>query len=190
MLEELLSTYGYLAILVITFLEGETIVILAGVAAYQGYMDLWLVLLTALTGSFAGDQLYYTIGRRFGAPLLQKWPALENKADWAFKLLRRWEVPFILSFRFIYGVRNVSPFVIAIAGVPRLRFMGLNLMAAALWACAFTFGGYYFGRALEQMVGEHQALALAILAAVLSVVGMTVWWRRRQRLRTVEQPGE
>lgn len=185
---ELLNTYGYLAILVITFLEGESIVILAGIAAASGLMSLPLVIVTALAGSFCGDQFYYTIGRRYGTRVLDRWPRLGGKIDWAFRLVRRHETLFILSFRFLYGVRNVSPFVIAMAGVPRLRFMALNLIAATIWAMAFGFGGYYFGHALQKLLGDNHLWALAILAAVAAIAGLVHWLRKRARIRKLSGP--
>lgn len=172
MVEELLSTWGYLAILVITFLEGESIVILAGALAQQGIMDPGLVALCALCGSFLGDQFYYTIGRHYGPPLLDRWPALRGKTEWAFRLVRKHETIFILSFRFIYGVRNVSPFVIAMSGVPRIRFMCLNFIAASIWAIAFTSIGYYSSKALERFFGEHQTDILLGLAAIALLFGL------------------
>lgn len=180
---DLLDTYGYLAILIVTFLEGESIVILAGIAAAGGLMHLPLVIGTALLGSFCGDQVYYTIGRRYGTRVLTRWPTLSGKIDWAFRLLRKHETLFILSFRFIYGVRNASPFVIAMAGVPRWRFMGLNLIAAAVWALVFSLGGYYFGHALQKVLGDNHLWALAALAGLAILLGLGHWLRKRARLR-------
>lgn len=184
---ELLNTYGYLAILIITFLEGESIVILAGVAAASGLMSVPLIIVTALFGSFCGDQFYYTIGRRYGTRVLARWPTLSGRIDWAFKLVRKHETLFILSFRFIYGVRNVSPFVIAMAGVPRLRFMLLNLIAAGLWAMAFTFGGYYFGQALQSLLGDNHLWVLGALAALALAFGLGRWLVKRSRIRKVQR---
>lgn len=183
---ELLQDYGYLAILIITFLEGETIVILAGIACSQGAMSLPLVLVTALVGSFSGDQFYYTIGRRYGTRILDKWPRLEGKIQWAFRLVRSHETLFILSFRFIYGVRNISPFVIAMSGVPRLRFMLLNLIAAALWSLAFTFGGYKLGEAMSHFLGEHVFAALGVLASAAMLFAIVKWVRRRRDVRRMD----
>ena len=56
-LEHLIDAYGYLAILAGTFLEGETILILGGVAAKLGYLDLPWVIVCGFTGSLIGDQL-------------------------------------------------------------------------------------------------------------------------------------
>ena len=187
MIEDLLSTYGYLAIILITFLEGESIVILAGVFASQGLMDLNLVVLSAVAGSFAGDQLYYTIGRHYGTPLLARWPHLGKKIDWAFRLVRRYEIPFILSFRFIYGVRNVSPFVIGMSGVRRIKFMSLNLIAACVWAGVFSFGGYYVGRALEEHLGEYKWHALTAFGVLVVGGFLFAYVRKALAVRRVER---
>jgi membrane protein DedA with SNARE-associated domain len=177
------GSWAYLIIMAWTFLEGETVVIVAGVLASQGLMDVWLILLFALTGSFCGDQMYFYIGRRYGTPLLERWPTMQGKIDWAFRFLRRYETAFILSFRFIYGIRNVSPFVIGIAGVSRLRFFVLNLIAAILWAGSFSFGGYFLGDAMEKYLGKYQYHALGGFVAVAAAFGLYSWMRNRSQLR-------
>lgn len=186
-MEEFLSTWGYLGIIIWTFFEGETVVIVAGVLAAQGIMDPALVMLSGLAGSFCGDQIYYYIGRRYGTPLLARWPTMRKKIDWAFTLLRKYETIFILSFRFIYGIRNVSPFVIGISGVPRLRFFILNFIAAVIWANAFTWGGYFIGQALETYLGEYKFHVLGGVVAVFAVIGLVRWLKTRKQLRTIDK---
>jgi membrane protein DedA with SNARE-associated domain len=41
------------------FFEGETILILAGLAAHQGYLSLPEVIAAACLGSFCGEQLFF-----------------------------------------------------------------------------------------------------------------------------------
>ncbi len=62
-LESFIQTYGYLALLVGTFLEGETILVLAGFAAHLGYLNLPWVILVAFVGTLSGDQLFFYLGR-------------------------------------------------------------------------------------------------------------------------------
>ncbi|MEO5373948.1 MAG: DedA family protein [Alphaproteobacteria bacterium] len=180
-MQEYLDTYGYFAILLFTFLEGETIVILAGIAAYQGYMNVYLVAVSGFCGSFLGDQLYYAIGRHYGTPLLNRWPHLRKRIEWVFDILRRYETLYILSFRFIYGVRNISPFVIGMTGISRLKFMTLNCLAAMLWASTFSAGGYFFGHAIERILGENQTKALLVLGGIALTVGVVIAVRKRLR---------
>ena len=179
----ILQDYGYVAILLVTFLEGESIVLVAGVLAFRGEMDFRLIVLTAMLGSFLGDQLYYTLGQVFGTPLLKRFPGLERRIEWAFKMVRRHETLFILSFRFVYGIRNISPFVIAMSGVPRLRFALLNVVAAALWAITFTTVGFYFGKAVKVWFGEYENVMLGVIGGLI-VLGLLIAWVRKRRSKT------
>lgn len=186
-IENVLNNYSYLLYLVIlgwTFLEGETVVLITGALASEGryHISVEMLALAAFMGSFLGDQMYYYIGRRYGTPLLARWPTLTTKIDWAFRLVREHETLFILSFRFIYGVRNVSPFVIGMSGVSRLKYFVLNFIAAMVWAHTFAWGGYLLGRAMEEWLGEHKLFFLLGFVAVAAVVGLISWMRQRRRV--------
>ena len=174
-LEELITNYGYLAVLVITFIEGETIVILAGVAAHLGYLDVNWVIVTAIAGSFAGDQLWFYIGRRWGPRIIAKRLSWQEGAHKVYKHLDRHQYWLILTFRFYYGLRNVTPFVCGSAGIPRLRFFTLNLIGAIVWAIAFTYIGYGLGEAASQLfIDDFKRYGLYFLGGLL-LVGFGVW---------------
>ena len=184
---ETADTYGsllYLVVCVWTFLEGETVVLITGALIQSGTVNLsvWLLVLFAFLGSFGGDQAYFYIGRRCGTPLLNRWPTMAKRVDFAFRMLRRHETLFILSFRFIYGIRNISPFVIGMSGIPRVKFLLLNLIAASVWANTFAWGGYYIGEALETYLGESKIFALVALIVVAASVATVNWWRQRRRV--------
>ena len=70
MLESLLSTYGYPILLIGTFLEGETVLILGGFFAHLGYLSLNWVIVCGLCGTLFGDQLFFLIGRHHGKTVL------------------------------------------------------------------------------------------------------------------------
>lgn len=71
-LEEVVTHYGYIGILIGTFLEGETILIIAGFLAHRGYLELPFVIVAAFFGSLIGDQLYFYIGRFKGGEFIRK----------------------------------------------------------------------------------------------------------------------
>lgn len=187
----LAAEYHYLTyplVLVATFIEGETIVILMGAASSAGELpiNVEFLALAAFAGSFCGDQLYYLIGRRYGAPLLNRWPTLGHKIEWAFQLVKDHPTLFILSFRFIYGIRNIAPFVIGISGVPRLRYMVLNFIAAMVWAHSFAWGGYWLGKALEHWLGQNKWYALLGFFALALLVGAIGYLKQKRKLRALE----
>jgi len=187
-LEELIvhiiKEYGFLLypfITAWTFVEGETVVLVTGILAAEGKFAINVELLAAAawTGSFLGDQLYYYIGRRYGPPLLNRWPRLHDKIEWAFEAVKRAPITFILSFRWIYGVRNAAPFIVGIAGVSRIKYLIFNLIAAGLWAHAFAWGGYYMGRKLEEWLGESKWYVLG--GFLVCVIAFALWQALRRR---------
>ena len=68
--QQLITDYGYAAVAIGTFLEGETILALGGFAAHRGYLSLPWVVVCGFVGNLLGDQLYYYIGRWKGDALL------------------------------------------------------------------------------------------------------------------------
>ncbi len=173
-LEELIANYGYLAILIITFIEGETIVILAGVAAHLGLLEVQWVILSAIAGSFSGDQLWYYVGRHWGPKIIAKRLSWQEGAQKVYKHLHRHQYWLILSFRFYYGLRNVTPFVVGSARIPRLRFFTLNLIGAIVWAVVFTFAGYLFGEAFRLFIQDYHRYAIYVLGSLVAI-GIAIW---------------
>ncbi len=75
---KLLSEYGYIAVFIGTFLEGESSLLAAGFFAHQRYMQLPIVVLIAFLGSFSGQLSWFLLGRYQGAKLLLRYPKLQK----------------------------------------------------------------------------------------------------------------
>lgn len=181
----LLTHYGYLAVLVGTFLEGETVLLLAGALAREGYMSLFLVGVCAFAGGMGSDQLMFALGRKYGPGFLEKRPRLRRAADRVTPLLRRHDVAFIIGFRFAYGLRGVTPLLVGIQGVSPRRFLILNAAGALLWAVLFSLLGYFLGAALEKVFGRldtrHHLMLFGLLGLVIvtALLVLRWWWRQR-----------
>ena len=64
--EALISTYGYAAIAIGTFFEGETILVLAGFATHQGYFKLPWVVVFGFLGTLVRRSAYLLSWSRQG----------------------------------------------------------------------------------------------------------------------------
>ncbi|MFL6653496.1 MAG: DedA family protein [Sulfurifustis sp.] len=181
-LEYFIQEYGYLAILIGTFIEGETIVVLGGLAAHLGYLDLQWVMLSAFAGSFFGDQLYFYIGRHYGPRIIAKRLSWQANAEKVYKLLRRHQDILILTFRFYYGLRNVTPFAIGASQVSRVRYFTLNFIGAIIWAITLGWLGYLFGEAFRLFLDDFHQKGLLVLGALV-VVGAVIWFLNLMRAR-------
>jgi len=82
----LIQSYGYFALAIGAFLEGETILIAAGLAAHNGYLNPFAVVGVAAVCGFAGDQFFFWLGRRHGAAILRRWPSINRQADRVHRL--------------------------------------------------------------------------------------------------------
>jgi len=178
MLQQFLHDFGYLALFIGTFFEGETILVLAGFLAFRGYMDINLVVVVAFCGSYAGDQLWYFLGRKHGRKLLARKPRWQLMGDRALEHIRRHPDIWVLSFRFVYGLRTVMPVAIGLSGYPPGRYLLLNGIGAAVWATALAAAAYHFGAALETILPSIKKYELWVLGSLL-VLGFVLWLRRR-----------
>jgi membrane protein DedA with SNARE-associated domain len=175
MLESLLTTYGYPIVVIGTFLEGETIMILGGVVSHLGYLSLEWVILCGFMGTIAGDQLYFFLGRRHGKAVLSRRPAWHARADRVLLKLEKHQTLLILGSRYLYGLRTVTPFVIGMSNVPWARFTFLNIIGAGVWATCFGSLGYVFGRAVEAVLGDIKRYEMELLAGII-IIGAIVWF--------------
>lgn len=180
----LIENYGYVTILVWTLFEGETIVILAGmaVASSIGHLELGWVIASAIAGSFSGDQFYFYLGRHYGPKIIAKRLSWQESAERVYKHLHRHQYWLILTFRFYYGFRNVTPFAVGASQIPRLRFFALNLIGAVVWAACFAGGGYLLGETLKLFMDDYHRYALYVLG-MLAVAAIGVWVLTVVRLR-------
>jgi len=173
-LNQLIQTYGYLALFIGTFLEGETILIVAGFAAFNGTLDITLAILTAFAGSFAGDQLAFYVGRFKGDWLVHKFRRWQAKVDKVHCLMLKHQVLLILGFRFCYGLRNLTPFAVGTTSISPLRFFSLNAIGAIVWAISFGLGGYFLGNILETLLKDVKQVQLFIIGLIV-LAALALW---------------
>lgn len=180
MIAHLVATYGYLAVFAGTLLEGESVLVAAGFAAHRGLLDWRLVVLLAIVGGSLGDQAAFLLGRWRGAVLLARFPALLRHRPRVEALLARYDAAFILTVRFLYGLRIAGPVLLGTSPVPFLRFAVLNVVGAVLWALAVTGAGYGFGAAAAALIADLRRYEEGLLVGILAA-GFLLWlWRRRR----------
>ena len=182
-LETLIETHGYWLVAADSLLEGQIVLILAGFAAYRGYLVFMAVIGIAAIAGFLGNQLYFWLGRRHGAAVLARWSSVAPKSERVFRLIDRYPVTLVIGLRFVYGLRIVGPFVIGMSPISGSRFALLNGLGAGLWAAVVTGIGWVFGHAAELVVGTIGHLTMWVVLGLI-ILGLTMWsigrkWTRR-----------
>lgn len=178
----LIQDYGYLAVALGSFLEGEAVLLAGSVAASYGHLELSIVLAVAAIASFFGDLPYFFAARRYGPAVLKRYPQLGNKMERVEQLLQRHHVLLVLVLRFLYGLRIAGLFALGASRISTARFLGLDFVGAAIWASAVCAAGYGAGRLLQRILAStDNAEQISVFAAILICSSFLVLLARRWR---------
>ena len=164
---DIISTFGYYAVFVFACIEGEIALMTAGFLAKHGYLSIQNVIMVAFLGTVIFEQCVYFVGRKYGRLLLLKFPRHERRAKRAMAFLRKYNTAFIFGYRFIYGIRNISPLIIGMAKVPKLKYAVLNVLASIVWASIIAGLGYSFANALEATSSKLQIFQKLLFGLVI-----------------------
>jgi len=141
----LLPKYGYFAVLIAAFLEGEATLIAAGVMCGAGLLDWRLTILAAAIGGSAGDQIYFYAAHERAAWAIKKSKRLSKWYPKIQKLVLRHATVAVLVSRFAAGFRISIPLVCATAGMPAKKYSTLNLISGFAWASVWVAISYQVG---------------------------------------------
>jgi membrane protein DedA with SNARE-associated domain len=156
-----------------TFLEGEAILIMAGFLAFQGYLQISGVILTAFAGSFLGDQFFFYLGRIQGTLLLRRFHFIARRFRASLRLIDKYGAFVAFISRFTYGFRIILPIILGITSLSPRTFLLINLCSALVWACIFSSVGYLFGKSASLFlddVGKYEHYLMLALIGIISLV--------------------
>jgi membrane protein DedA with SNARE-associated domain len=190
-MQGLLIHVGYPALIVLAFLEAccipissEVIFGFAGVLAYQGHLNLALVIIIGTAAELAGSCVSYTVGRVAERPVIEKAGRflLITRADISRSerfLTGRggWAIP---VGRVIPLVRSFTSLVAGFAGVPALRFGILSLIGTVVYVAAVSSIGYGVGSAWNRVAADLSVAGYVTAVLVVVAVAVFIIYRLRE----------
>lgn len=177
-LEAFVTAYGYPALAIGTLLEGGAVGMFAGGLAYRGYLHLPWVITVIFGCAFGADQFFFQVGKRWGKNLLERKPTWEPRVDKVHRFLITYQVLAVLGFRFIYGMRTITPIVIGASGFNTRRFLLLNCGSTFVWATVVGSTGYFFGHMLQILLADARRHMVTITLVMLFVGYLILLWHR------------
>ena len=196
---ETLGSWTYLLVGALAFLEtgafigliapGETAMLLGGLVAGQGQIDVVTLIGVVWACAVAGDLTSFFLGRRLGRPFLVRHGAkvqiTEARLHHVEGFFDRHGGKAILIGRFVGLVRAIAPFLAGSSGMSLRRFVPYDVIGAGLWGTTFVLLGYIFWQSFASLVDYAKKGALALGTVIVLVVGL-VWlvrWVRRPENR-------
>lgn len=168
-----LKEYGYAVLFAWSILEGELGLVMAGIMSHTGDMHLVIALIVGALGGFAGDQIYFYIGRFNKNYIHKKLYTQRRKFALAHMLLKKYGWPIIFVQRYMYGMRTVIPMAIGLTKYSSRQFAIINFISALLWASITIVPAFYYGDKLLELLSwikAHWYLALPLIIFVVSVI--------------------
>jgi membrane protein DedA with SNARE-associated domain len=173
---------------VLPVLPSETVIIAFGVAT-AGSTDprIFLIVLCAALGAWAGDNLSYVIGWRFGPWATRRFFAPGTKGaarrEWAERSLNRFGMGLIIVCRFIPGGRTAVTLCCGLIRYPWRRFAFATAIAGVIWAAYAFFAGRLGGKAFEHqpLLGFAVAFGGAlVISGIIELIRRIIAWRRQR----------
>ncbi|HYV15843.1 MAG TPA: phosphatase PAP2 family protein [Conexibacter sp.] len=195
-----LGAWTYLLVGGLCFLEsgafvglvvpGETAIIVGGVVAGQGHLDLILLIAIVWASAVAGDLFSFMLGRRLGRGfLVQHGPKVsitQARIEQVERFYDRHGGKAVFLGRFVGLVRAVSPFLAASSGMPLRRFLPYDVLAAGAMGTALCVVGYLFWHSLDKVlaIAKQGTLALATTIVLVTAIVAAVRWLRVEENRS------
>ena len=171
-----IEQYGLLAVFLGCVAEGESAAILGGFFAHQHIFVLWHAFAAAALGAFVGDTSFFILGRSFAdnrqVVRMRRRPGFRR----AYRLLNTHPNIFVLSNRYVYGMRLAGGVAAGLSTIATPRFVILNAISSVIWAVLFSTIGYVVGLGAEHLIGQalmrHErlfvGLGIGLTVAVLA----------------------
>lgn len=171
-LQELISAFGLLAIFLLTMVEGDITLLLAGVLAHGqafGEYSFPFVLAVGTLAGVASDNVAYALGRA-GRSSVKKYRFYCAARPRIERLTRKFGVLSIFVSKFTYGLRWGACAFYGIAKMRYARFLLLSFASCFVWVLTLATAGYVFHTAIYTLVGSLHDLSYVLLGVVVAVI--------------------
>jgi membrane-associated protein len=201
---EMLGNFVYLGLFFIVFAEtglavgfflpGDSLLVVSGLFAAAGKLNIALVLVAFFLGSVIGDSTGYWTGRVMGKRLFSRENSLifkPSRVEKAKAFFEKHGAKTVIMARFVPIVRTFAPIVIGTAEMPYPKFLVYSLLGGALWISSMVLAGYFLGGVIESTFNiklEQHIEKVVIVVVLLSILPMIFEYlkSRREKKREIQ----
>ncbi|HTH51763.1 MAG TPA: VTT domain-containing protein [Pyrinomonadaceae bacterium] len=178
------------------FLPGDSLLVVSGLFAAAGKLNIGLVLLAFFLGSVIGDSTGYWTGRMMGHTLFAKESSRifkPSRVKKAHDFFEKYGVKTVVLARFVPIVRTFAPLVVGAAEMPYSRFLPFSILGGLLWISSMVLAGYFLGGMIENALGiklEDHIEKVVIVVVALSLLPPIIEWLRHRSAAKKAVEGE
>jgi membrane-associated protein len=169
------------------FLPGDSLLVVAGLFAATGKLNLAVLLITLFVAAVVGDAVGYYTGSRLGPRIFKREKSLLFRPSHLLKAQSFYEKyggKTIIIARFVPIVRTFAPIVAGAAKMPYRNFVVYNVAGGFLWVFSMILAGYFLGNLLKsrfQIDLEEHIEWVVIIVVALSLVPPFIEYLKARR---------
>ncbi|MCB1025705.1 MAG: DedA family protein [Acidobacteria bacterium] len=169
-MESFLIKYGLLAVFLGSAVEADAFPLLSGSFSHFGYFRFPFALAACICGMFAGDSVWYLIGRLFGERI-RNTKTFQKRSPQIETFIGRTGIFQIVLCRFFYGTRNVTMLYWGIRKYSFLRFACIDLVGCTVWGTLLVSLGYVLSSSVSLLLGDLKEVEFSLLIVVILAIG-------------------
>ena len=175
------------------FLPGDSLLVVSGLFAAAGKLNIWLVLIAFFLGSVIGDSTGYWTGRVMGKTLFNREVSFifkPSRVEKAHLFFEKYGVKTVILARFVPIVRTFAPIVIGAAEMPYKTFLTYSVIGGLLWINSMVLSGYFLGGIIETALGikleDHIEKVVIVVVAISLTPPAVEFLKHRYGKKAVE----
>lgn len=175
------------------FLPGDSLLVVAGIVAYECGWPLGLLLVTLCLAAIIGDSVGYAIGYKTGPKIFCREQSLFFHKDHLLKAQAFYERhggKTVVLARFMPIIRTFAPVVAGVGRMEYRRFLFYNVFGGIGWVCSMILVGYYLTRVIDPAfqslfgretftVRDHIEKVIVIVVLISISPGIVAWARSK-----------
>ncbi len=158
------------------FLPGDSLLVVAGLFAVAGKLDLWVMMVSLFIAAVVGDAVGYYSGKKVGQAIFTRPKSRffnPKHLQRAHQFYEKHGGKTIILARFVPIVRTFAPIVAGAAGMRYRDFFIYNVLGGFLWITSMLLTGYFLGEAVERTFGIKLEDHIEKLVAIVIFLSLT-----------------
>jgi membrane protein DedA with SNARE-associated domain len=172
-----LPFFGYGAIFVGTFLEGEAVVYTTAFLVHREVFNIFLATLVAYAGVIAGDVAWYRLGARIRNHPSRWGHKVLNLTDKFDVSLHEKTTRTIFISKFSYGIHHLLMARAGYIGVPQQHFIRKDLIVSIVWLGIVGGLGYLSSASLSHVGRRLKYVEIGIVIGLVFFFFVLGWLR-------------
>lgn len=188
------------------FLPGDSLLVVAGLFAAAGKLDLTILMVSLFIAAVVGDTVGYYTGRKMGRTLFTKPKSRffnPKHIQKAHAFYEKHGGKTIVIARFVPIVRTFAPIVAGAAEMTYRNFIIYNVFGGLFWIVSMLLAGYFLGGLVEQfmrnvfgiegfLLEDHidKVVIVVVLLSILPIIIEFIKARRAKKAAQIPEPAD